>query len=313
MLLIPPAFVLLLIIISIAATCGACVTLLLTRWYRPTFRVKRIHPDAILPVRGSIGAAGFDVCSIDDGIVPARGKAIFQTGLVFELPGDCYARVAPRSGLTWKNSIDVGAGVVDFDYSGTVGIILFNHSNDDFVVSKGDRIAQIILEAIIIANIKETTSSIKSTERGSGGFGSTGVKTLPSKPKSRRQSREISIDAFATQDIAQISQNNNEVSGNVESDPVLPVAERDMAESEQTTATQQTHDDSVDEAAVIPNGDGDGDMGVIVGNVSADIAPVDLQDGTQSTSNAALPTPTPYVVISGPVRRRLSRVSRRNV
>lgn len=61
--------------------------------------------------------------------------------------------LAPRSGLAWKNSIDVGAGVVDYDYRGNVGVILFNHSNEDFVINAGDRVAQLILERISMAAI----------------------------------------------------------------------------------------------------------------------------------------------------------------
>jgi deoxyuridine 5'-triphosphate nucleotidohydrolase len=79
-----------------------------------------------------------------------------------------------RSGLALKNFIDTGAGVVDFDYRGNVGVVLFNHGEDDFSVSRGDRIAQLILERISMAQIEET-EELPSTERGAGGFGSTGV------------------------------------------------------------------------------------------------------------------------------------------
>lgn len=82
--------------------------------------------------------------------------------------------VAPRSGLAWKHSIDVGAGVIDADYRGPVGVILFNHSDADFEVKVGDRIAQLIIEQIITPNVIEV-DDLDSTERGAGGFGSTGV------------------------------------------------------------------------------------------------------------------------------------------
>ena len=87
--------------------------------------------------------------------------------------------VAPRSGLAAKKFIDVGAGVVDCDYRGPLGIVLFNFSDEDFEVKKGDRVAQFILERICMAPIVEV-ESLDETERGEGGFGSTGMKKLRS-------------------------------------------------------------------------------------------------------------------------------------
>ena len=85
---------------------------------------------------------------------------------------------APRSGLAWKHSIDVGAGVIDADYRGPVGVILFNHSEQDFAVKAGDRVAQLVLERIVTPDVLEV-EDLESTIRGSGGFGSTGI-GLPS-------------------------------------------------------------------------------------------------------------------------------------
>jgi dUTP pyrophosphatase len=84
-------------------------------------------------------------------------------------------RTAPRSGLAWKNHIDVGAGVVDADYRGNVGVVLFNFSDSDFSVSTGDRVAQLILEKIHVGAEVVETDELPSTSRGEGGFGSTGV------------------------------------------------------------------------------------------------------------------------------------------
>lgn len=81
---------------------------------------------------------------------------------------------APRSGLAAKNFIDVGAGVVDYDYRGNVGVVLFNHAETDFAIARGDRIAQLILERICMADLEEV-EELPDTERGAGGFGSTGV------------------------------------------------------------------------------------------------------------------------------------------
>ena len=86
----------------------------------------------------------------------------------------CMYVLAPRSGLAWKNSIDVGAGVVDYDYRGNVGVILFNLGDADFSVKTGDRVAQLILERISMAGVEER-DQLEETSRGEGGFGSTGV------------------------------------------------------------------------------------------------------------------------------------------
>lgn len=72
------------------------------------------------------------LCSSEDAVVPARGKAMVATGLSIKCPPGTYGRVAPRSGLTWKNAIDTGAGVIDEDYRGEVKVILFNHSDVEF-------------------------------------------------------------------------------------------------------------------------------------------------------------------------------------
>lgn len=107
-------------------------------------------------------------------MVPARGKALVKTDIQIEVPFGTYGRVAPRSGLAWKNFIDVGAGVIDQDYRGNVGVILFNHSDVDFEVKKGDRIAQLICERIVYPNLVHV-DSLTETARGEGGFGSTGT------------------------------------------------------------------------------------------------------------------------------------------
>ena len=85
---------------------------------------------------------------------------------------------APRSGLAWKNHIGVGAGVVDADYRGNVGVILFNHSDTDFMVAPGDRVAQLILQKVEMLSLEET-GELPDTTRGAGGFGSTGVAAEP--------------------------------------------------------------------------------------------------------------------------------------
>ena len=148
--------------------------------------VKKLRNNAAVPKRGSEEAAGYDIASAEDTVVPAKGKAGIKTGISIAVPEGCYGRIAPRSGLTVKKFIDVGAGVIDADYQGEVGVVLFNHSEEDFEVKPGDRIAQLILEKIATPQVKETTD-LSCTERGSDGFGSTGI------GKSEEKSSRISM------------------------------------------------------------------------------------------------------------------------
>lgn len=135
--------------------------------------VRRLSDKAIIPKRADPGAAGYDLASAVDIVVPARGKQLISTDLSMTIPKNHYGRVAPRSGLAWKNHIDVGGGVIDASYVGCVGVILFNHGENDLNVKVGDRIAQLIIEPILTPEVVEV-SELEKTERGAGGFGSTG-------------------------------------------------------------------------------------------------------------------------------------------
>lgn len=138
-----------------------------------TLRFAKLTENAVTPTRGSAEAAGYDLYSAYDYVIPGHGKLVVLTDLQIALPSGCYGRVAPRSGLAAKHFIDVGAGVIDRDYRGNVGVVVFNFGPNDFEVKKGDRIAQLILERIFIPDLLEV-STLDGTNRGSGGFGSTG-------------------------------------------------------------------------------------------------------------------------------------------
>ena len=112
----------------------------------PQLQIKKLVSNAILPVKGSLEAAGYDLHSLEEKIVPARGKALISTGIAMAIPSGNYGRIAHRSGLAAKNMIDVGAGVIDADYRGEVRVLLFNLSDTDFQVKPEDRIAQLIVE-----------------------------------------------------------------------------------------------------------------------------------------------------------------------
>lgn len=136
--------------------------------------VKRLSENAVLPTRGSEFAAGYDLASAHDAEVPARGRLLVKTDLAIAIPPGTYGRVAPRSGLAVKHGIGVGAGVIDYDYRGNVGVVLFNHSDTNFVIQRGDRIAQLVLEQIAMTEVQEV-DELPETTRGTDGFGSTGM------------------------------------------------------------------------------------------------------------------------------------------
>ncbi|NXL42065.1 DUT protein, partial [Podilymbus podiceps] len=141
----------------------------------PTARLRftRLSENASAPSKGSARAAGYDLYSAYDCVIPPMEKAVVKTDIQIALPSGCYGRVAPRSGLAAKHFIDVGAGVIDEDYRGNVGVVLFNFGKENFEVKKGDRIAQLICERICYPELEEV-QALDDTERGEGGFGSTG-------------------------------------------------------------------------------------------------------------------------------------------
>ncbi|QIW95431.1 hypothetical protein AMS68_000949 [Peltaster fructicola] len=112
----------------------------------PSLQVKLLSETAKAPTRGSAFAAGYDLYASKAGTIPARGKAMIDTDISIAVPAGTYGRVAPRSGLASKHSIDTGAGVIDADYRGPVKVLLFNFGENEFKVEAGDRIAQLIIE-----------------------------------------------------------------------------------------------------------------------------------------------------------------------
>ena len=136
-------------------------------------KFKKLTGNATTPVRGSRYAAGFDLFSAEFKEILPQCHAVVNTDIGVILPRGTYGRVAPRSGLAVKKFVGVGAGVVDFDYRGNVGVVLFNHGTDSFCVKKGDKIAQFIIEKICVPKLIEV-NELSETERGTNGYGSTG-------------------------------------------------------------------------------------------------------------------------------------------
>jgi dUTP pyrophosphatase len=141
-----------------------------------TVAFKRLVDGAILPAYAHPGDAGMDLCSVKSLVIPPGGRALVPTGLAMALPPGYEAQVRPRSGLALKRGVTVlnTPGTIDEGYRGEVGVILANFGEEPFAVEKGDRIAQMVIAPVTRAEVVEV-AEVDSTDRGTGGFGSTGV------------------------------------------------------------------------------------------------------------------------------------------
>ncbi|ADL53354.1 dUTP diphosphatase [Clostridium cellulovorans] len=140
-----------------------------------TLKVKKLIEDAKLPSFAKAGDAGMDVYAAKELVIMPRETALVPTGIAIELPKNTEAQVRPRSGLALKHGITVlnGPGTIDEGYRGEVCIILINHGKEAFKVEKHMKIAQLVVKPIYEIEIKEA-SELNESERGTGGFGSTG-------------------------------------------------------------------------------------------------------------------------------------------
>ena len=138
--------------------------------------IKKLDEKAISPTRAHINDAGADLYSIEDIVIPPSSRATIKTGISIEIPTGFYGRVAPRSGLAAKHGIDILAGVVDSSYRGEILVVMLNtDTSNSFTVNCGDRIAQLIVQEHQNYYFIES-EELSSTDRGSGGFGSSGSK-----------------------------------------------------------------------------------------------------------------------------------------
>lgn len=138
-------------------------------------RVKIVlDPEALLPVRQTSGSVGYDLHSTENNMIEPFSRKLISTGLRVNIPRGMYGRIAPRSSLAWKHSVDVGAGVIDNDYRGEVKVLLINTGKNPYEVKKGDRIAQLIFENCSTPKLEVVSEEeLDITDRGTGGFGST--------------------------------------------------------------------------------------------------------------------------------------------
>lgn len=135
--------------------------------------IKLLTDSAKVPQRAKESDAGYDFFSDEEGVVKAKSRKLFKTGVAMAIPVGYYGRNAPRSGYALKQGIDVLAGVIDAGYRNEIGVILYNTDNEDFIVEKGMKIAQIIFERCYEASFV-ITDTLPESQRGLGGFGHTG-------------------------------------------------------------------------------------------------------------------------------------------
>ena len=167
------------------------------RAIRPVMKVKRLHPDAVIPAYAHEGDSGLDLYTVEDVIISAKGTKVVPTGIAVVLPPNTELQVRNRSGVTVKGCtcrvqrVQIGKkrtfvhelqdklcyervilGTVDNPYRGEVGIMVYNEENEEVVIPKGTKLAQAVVCPVVIVDIEET-DELSETTRGEGGYGST--------------------------------------------------------------------------------------------------------------------------------------------
>ena len=139
--------------------------------------IKKLDPKVTLPSYKTKGASGMDLMAFvkEKIVIKPQTSALIPTGLSVAFSEDYEIQIRPRSGLAAKNNISVlnAPGTIDSDYRGEIKVIIYNHSNIDFIINNGDRIAQMILTPVVKMEFEET-NELPQTLRGNDGFGSTG-------------------------------------------------------------------------------------------------------------------------------------------
>lgn len=136
-------------------------------------KIKLLSEAGKVPTKGTNFSAGYDLYAAENGEIDPLKRCLIKTNISIAIPKGYYGRIAPRSGLAYKNGIDVMAGVIDSDYRGDVGVILYNTGIEVFSFSRGDRIAQLVIEKCHKADWLQV-DDLSDTSRGDGGYGHTG-------------------------------------------------------------------------------------------------------------------------------------------
>lgn len=128
---------------------------------------------ATVPQKQTRGSAGYDLYASESAVIPPNSQSLVSTGVTMALPDNAYGQIAARSGLSMKG-IFVGAGVIDSDYRGELKVLLRNFGEEPLVIEVGHRIAQLLIIPVLSPTM-QLSDTLDSTERGEGGFGSTGI------------------------------------------------------------------------------------------------------------------------------------------
>jgi dUTP pyrophosphatase len=136
-------------------------------------KVKKLNPAAVIPTKAHPTDAGLDLVASQSTTVPANGRALIPTDIAMAIPEGYYGMVVGRSGNTIKRGLVGMTGVVDAGYRNGIGIMAFNLTNEDIIIKQGERAGQIVLTPILRCELDEV-DALDDTDRGTGGYGSTG-------------------------------------------------------------------------------------------------------------------------------------------
>lgn len=141
--------------------------------FMPTIKFEKTHPDAILPKKNFESDSGWDLSAVEDVVIPGLGQIVVPVGLklAFLEPG-YWIQVCSRSGLSFKSGVLAHPGVIDQNYRGDLGVLLYNHRQTAYEVKKGDRIAQLVVHFNL--QLQVDWGKVEATDRGEKGFGSSG-------------------------------------------------------------------------------------------------------------------------------------------
>jgi len=141
--------------------------------FQPYMRFEKTHPDAQLPKKNFDSDSGWDLFAVEDTQILAKDRKVVPVGLTLAyLEPGYWLGVGSRSGLSFKHGILAHPGVIDQNYRGDLGVLLYNHGNENYIVKKGDRVAQLVLHYNVQINVD--WGKVQQTDRGSQGFGSSG-------------------------------------------------------------------------------------------------------------------------------------------
>jgi len=141
-------------------------------------KIRRIHPDAIVPVKAHKDDLGWDLFSLEDVVIPVFSRKLIRTGIAIGFPQTSYGSVGgiikDRSGVASEKGLFIHAGVIDPGYTGEIKILMANSTKVPVEIKKGDKIAQLILMPVFIVNDLKVVDELDDTDRGEKGFGSSG-------------------------------------------------------------------------------------------------------------------------------------------